>query len=960
MFPGWASTGDCPYEVGQWGHGPVSAIEVEDNLGLVASGAVLQVVDVSQPVSLRVLGELTLSGVIESVAHAGGDQAVVATGERGLWLVDLSDPELPSGARVQLGGVAGLTNLVAAAGTRAFAVSQTNDGGSAAFRLTILDVSEPMAPVILGSFSREGLAEDIAAAGEMVYLAMEHHELYGIDVRDPQTPRLTTYHGVYTGDRYGKVRVSVFEDVVYFIETFSYSWEPSTVLHAVAADSLSLLWQKGLSYSVFYAVDLESNGETLIIADGSGLKAIDLTIPERPIVGWYEGWLWDPHPITDIELVEEIAFLGLADGGLRTLDITDPSEPFDIGVLDLAGWYPLLSMIRADDYLVAASYSDGLTIVDVEDPLRPRLVAADPSIGSGSGLAISGHHLFVPVQERGVEIIDISLPETPNLIGVISTNGDAVGVAVDGPHLFVSSEVLEVFDITDPALPSPVATLDITGTPHPSRDRLLLGAPDGLRIVDVSDGSSPTVLGWLETEWQGPGSIVNAMASTGDLIFVAAWHQGPLGGFFHVVDIADPAAPELLASVDMGNPVAGMTIRDGFLTAGVAHQGVFVTFDVSDPRSPRPVGSLAATMPTEENPDDWMDIHGLFDTESITVVGLHEYGGDELTALRMIDMADPAQPKFIGTLPSQGQTTGVAAAEGLAVSTGTGVRVFDLSDPSDPKSTWIAEGPVLDNQIEIFGDVAYAAAGRSGLRIIDLADPTRPHEIERVRMECRAIDVDAGRLYVAGRANPYSASDRLLKIFNLADPSHPVEISSYEPTQGFLEIAVLDGIAVGLSQQTRISVMDVSDPNAPLEIGYAYSDGFPTSVTISGQHVYLTTSAEYGGWPADDLGLNIIDISDPFHPVEVATVITPGDARDVTVSGDLAYVSDGDNGVLVFDITDPTDPVEVRRIVTPGSAKAVAVEGRTLVVADGAGGLTTLNLSRCPVDGPNRMPTEVD
>ena len=652
----------------------------------------------------------------------------------------------------------------------------------------------------------------------------------------------------------------------------------------------------------------------------------------------------------------------MEDGGLRTLDITDPSEPIDVGVLDLPGSYPLLSMVRADDYLVAASYSDGMTIVDVEDPLHPRLVAADPSIGSGSGLAISGHHVFVPARERGVEIIDIALPETPTLIGAISTDGDAVGVAVDGSHLFVSSDVLEVFDITDSTLPSPVATLDVTGTPHLSRDRLLLGAPDGLRIVDVSDPSSPTVLGWLETEWQGPGSVVNAMASTGDLIFVAAWRGDPLSGFFHVVDIADPGAPELLASVDLGDPVAGLTIRDGFLTVGVAYQGVFVTYDVSDPRSPRPVASLAATTPGEESPNEKTSIHGLFETESIAFVGLHENPwGDELTALRMIDMADPAQPMFIGTLPSRGQTTGVATAEGFAVSTGTDLRVFDLTDPRVPVSTWIAEGPVLDNQIEIFGDVAYAAAGRYGLRIIDLADPTNRHEIAAVAMECRAIDVDAGRLYVAGATPPYATSDAFLKVYDLADPRNPVEIGSFEPAPDFRQIAVLDDIAVGLSLETRISVMDVSDPTAPVAIAHLFLfNGPPTSVTISGQHAYLTASAKHDWWPTDDLGLIIIDISDPFHPVDAATVDTPGDARDVTVSGNLAYVSDGDNGVLVFDITDPTNPVEVRRIVTPGSARAVAVDGRTLVVADGAGGLTTITYRSCPVEGSTQASSVVD
>ncbi|MBK9137540.1 MAG: hypothetical protein IPM17_02055 [Verrucomicrobia bacterium] len=64
-----------------------------------------------------------------------------------------------------------------------------------------------------------------------------------------------------------------------------------------------------------------------------------------------------------------------------------------------------------------------------------------------------------------------------------------------------------------------------------------------------------------------------------------------------------------------------------------------------------------------------------------------------------------------------------------------------------------------------------------------------------------------------------------------------------------------------------------------------------------------------------------------------------GYAEGVAVSGHYAYVADGWEGLQVIDVSDPAHPVRVGGYNTPGRAQGVAVSGHYAYVADGWGGL---------------------
>jgi len=939
---------NCPASSGQWGYGPIAVVEIEGDLGLVASGAVLHAVDVSSPTTLEVVGQLTLPGVIEEIAYSHDDWWVVAAGKAGLWTVDLSSPEEPIANQVDLDSSEGSVVAVAAGGRHAFVVEQTGDELGGVFRLSVVDLAVPGAPVLLGSVSDGGSVEDIAAAGDDVYLALRDGRLVVVDVSDPADPDAQSVDPLGQNTQGLPVRVAACDGTVYLLSNLAGGFETYAHLTAISRDTLTEIWSTAWMDT---ASVVTCQREFLAVVGRSGVYLLDATNPSQ-LAGSY-GFLVDSF--VDVDLEGDVAYVADSETGLLTIDVADPTEPVDIGVLILSGLRPLLSMALSGTNLVGTSPNDGLTVVDVADPVRPRLVSSSSSLGNGSDVVASGQFVLVAAGANGVEVIDLSLPETPVLVGAVATEGDAVSVAVDGAYLFVSSEMLEVFDITDPTMPSRVATFDATGLSDLDADRLFLGATDGLRIIDISDPLKPVFLGGMDTDWQAPGAAVTAITSANSLVFVASWTSQPWGGSIHVVDTTDPASPALLGSIDIGNPVAGLIVRDDHLLAGVAERGSILSFDVSDPSRPSPAGSLDLVIPDNSYPSTArMNITGLSEFGSVAYAGLSDYqywfGG-----LRVIDLGDPGQPRFSGTLPiDYAETAGVAVGGGVAV-TNDGdarIRIFDLADLRSPKDVASVAMPNIDHQIEILETTAYVAGGDTGIRLVDLVDPSRPAEIGSVAMGCRALDFDSGFLYAWG--------NQRLQVFDVANPRSPIPVGSLGFSSDVTDIAVADGIAVCVSHygsRAEITIVDVSAPSAPTITGGVTLPGEPTAVAIAGDDVLLTASVSDH---PEEHGLVVVDISDPLAPVVVATVETPGDAKDVVVSGNLAFVADSDGGVLILDVSNPEAPVEVRWLMTPGTPSALALSGRSLTVADGDGGLAIFADVGCPVDRPGSQQSVVD
>ncbi|MGH7656636.1 MAG: Ig-like domain-containing protein, partial [Gemmatimonadales bacterium] len=167
------------------------------------------------------------------------------------------------------------------------------------------------------------------------------------------------------------------------------------------------------------------------------------------------------------------------------------------------------------------------------------------------------------------------------------------------------------------------------------------------------------------------------------------------------------------------------------------------------------------------------------------------------------------------------------------------------------------------------GRHAYLGTGSGGDRMyaIDISDPSNPVVTDSVVANTRRVNdimtTPDGRFLVFTREG---ASDRKngIVIASLEDPAHPVPIAEFT-----------DGVTAGVHS------------------------AFVYEQEEYGTHVYLTN---------DGTGaLHILDISDPYHPKEVAQWRTdrPDAGRtlhDVDVQDGLAYLSYWNDGLVILDV----------------------------------------------------------
>jgi choice-of-anchor B domain-containing protein len=268
---------------------------------------------------------------------------------------------------------------------------------------------------------------------------------------------------------------------------------------------------------------------------------------------------------------------------------------------------------------------------------------------------------------------------------------------------------------------------------------------------------------------------------------------------------------------------------------------------------------------------------------------------------------------------------GYAAPDGTElaiIGTQGGVSIIDVTDPSMPIEVGAATLPVATHRdMRTHGTHAYAVNenGGGGLAIIDLSDPQAPFLVknwEEAFSTAHNLHIADGYAYVVGcRGLEGTTSTTIL---DLADPENPVKVGG--ATRYLHDIYVRDDIGYGSAiNDNGIVIMDLSDKTAPSEISFTSYAGANTHnawLTDDG-NTLLTTDEVTGG------DVHIWNVSNLRSPQAITTWTANPNAivHNVTIRGDSAYISYYTEGLQVLDISDPAQPTQVAYYDTwPGAS----------------------------------------
>lgn len=304
----------------------------------------------------------------------------------------------------------------------------------------------------------------------------------------------------------------------------------------------------------------------------------------------------------------------------------------------------------------------------------------------------------------------------------------------------------------------------------------------------------------------------------------------------------------------------------------------------------------------------------------------------------VFDITDPSNPIKLSQICVNGLIMQIFIRDSLLFvsSYGNGVEIYNIADPINSVKVSQINVPARDFCLK--DTFAYCVAEDS-LRIINIADILSPYQVGACWDSSYTISISGNYVYTGGRwklsvidvsnpANPTVVNFLSVWVYTLTcDGNHCYCVLN---TNGFTIYNISDPLNIWQeSQLNTVGGVDI------YKLGfYVYLPGFmivdvgdsanpfvvgDTSLPVYAQAVWVNDNFGYGFVANDYVGLTPININDPTNPSALASIYGADDSRDVFVLGDYAYVSNSRKGLKIIDVADPSIPYEVGEYDTVGA-----------------------------------------
>jgi len=576
-------------------------------------------------------------------------------------------------------------------------------------------------------------------------------------------------------------------------------------------------------------------------------------------------------------------------------------------------WEGVYEVEVIGDYAYVAAGRSGLQVVDISDPEHPRIAGYwDDNPSRAYDVKVRGDYAYLADWNGGLIIVDISDPENPIELGAcesgwitqMSVRGNYAYVVAQDPHDHDNNQPhIRIVDISNPHAPREISIFETAGR---TSDIVIRGnygyisqSRDGLAIIDLSDPEHPAQVGFYAIDDEFSDFAVND-----DNAFI------PVRNTLLIIDISNPNNPSEIGLIELQGQVTDVGISGDFAYLANRFGGMRV-FNISDPQNPEEAGLLESDQ----------EISGVTISGEFAFLWHNGFGWGG-AALRIVNVQNPDQIRDVGAYENRGYARIVALSNDYAYvgSYSEGLCIADISDPGNPAQVALYDSTRSIDWVTIADNYAYIVDEYyGGLRIVDITDPEDPEEVGFYDTpgDARMVSVNGDYAYIAD-------GEEGVLILDISDRSNPGEIGLY-PTHD-ANCVVVEGDYCYVYDYCGLSIVDFSDPESPVEISFTDTGGYPLALSVDNGYAYATSG---------NYGLYIIDVSNPYRPVQKCRYFGNGITGEVAFLGDyvcaLYY-----NGFEVLDISDPENPEAIGFYDTPGDADGIAAsEDGLIFVADG-------------------------
>ncbi len=256
----------------------------------------------------------------------------------------------------------------------------------------------------------------------------------------------------------------------------------------------------------------------------------------------------------------------------------------------------------------------------------------------------------------------------------------------------------------------------------------------GLQIIDVSDPAAPQLLAVFDTPPTSfPPDTRGVTLHNGDA-YLTDYRHGLL-----IVDVNNPASPQLRGSLSLPSCDTGSVVFSGNTAFCIDSVDAYLySININNPAYP-----------------DVLDGQPFGRFDDIALSGNYVYLADSnLGQIQVVDVALPQILTPVGAplnVPGNPQSVAVASNYLYSAAGAAGLLVFDISIPTTPTLVARLDTSGYARDVTIIGDTAYVADGPNGLKVVDVSDPLHPMLVNGGDTPggAHGVDADANYGYVA-------------------------------------------------------------------------------------------------------------------------------------------------------------------------------------------------------------------
>ncbi len=673
-----------------------------------------------------------------------------------------------------------------------------------------------------------------------------------------------------------------------------------------------------------------------------------------------------PDKAEKIKIFGNRAYISNNNNRFMIYDISVPDNPIPLGYIDLQT--PIENFIVIGSYAYLAAEDMGLVILDVSHDIEISIAGQYNQVQNAHDVDVRGMYAYVASKGDGYHVLDISNFERITEIGRESTLSDAQLVRIVDDYVYVADDLIGLKSFYNPILFN-FREQEVAKSQGLYEDVIVKGnyayiaaGDSGIKVIDIENKNTPVSGSYIDNT----GDYATSLDIQGDYLYVTYRQKG-----LHQFNIGeDPRSPtsEGVESSVPGEPqdvrvegklvfVAsgseGLQIIDlsdiaspdiySLDTPGTA-KGVFVLGDhayIADGEN----GLQIVTIKDPKNPAIIQNLNTFGDANSVYISKIKNTSEEERTyafiangnaGLFIADITDLNRPVNVATYTTQGSANDVIVRDQTVslLAEKNGLILLDISLIDNPKELGNQPTPGKAKRLELGEDnIAYIADYDRGLRIISVADPINLEEIGfiDIPLTARAILVRQNQGFmVDGQVGMW--------ILDLSDPQAPSILSQF-PTPGEAQNLAIDGIHAYIADgSSGLQVVNVSNLLNPQSDGSYSKIDNAIAVAVRGGYAYVVTG--------ERRDMHILDIENLSDIKEISVFKTAGDALNITINENYAYIAEGTNGIEVVNIQDPNDPslTSIGNEFHLQDARSLLFLRNRAFIVDGPGGMKVYSM----------------